>query len=268
MKTYFLIVLIVAVIWLAGSMISVIETVWENPFTWPFRLIKFLTSALTAKLRTVTNCHNGPSKARLKQPYKTMTRVHLETMNALLPFCKEKTRQVRTSSPVAAGSASQKILSVLRDESGDTDTIRAAINILHHAGVIGQVTKTAFDTAHSAYVNDEEIDSSSAQFPVGSVVVCIGGTRENKRVLNRGYLIVDQDGSRPVPLGLRGQAENGRRPFEAAHIRAATDAEISDTLTRLTAAQLKMLVCELSADEPFRSVLSGVIENNGAACRS
>ena len=138
------------------------------------------------------------------------------------------------------------------------------------AGWKGTGIASRVEAAITRYENGSDDDESgSGSYPVGSVVVVTGGEAVSraKRVLGKAYIVVGHDGNRPVPLGLRGQSEERRTPLNLSDIRPATDAELTAAVNSLNDAQTKMIVCELSEDEPWKSALEAVIRNNGGYCR-
>lgn len=204
-----------------------------------------------------------------------MTRTHEAVLGALTPFCKAQTALARQAPARPTTSPTwQSRLKAAMDEhpSWDTDECAAFLKIM---GVLfGQYVSGSAPSAFVEVARDitengiDELETTQAgvsAWPVGSVAVVVNGCSRHKRVLGRGYIIITA-GDRPTPLGLRGSSERNRPTFEPGDIRVASDAEIADTLTRLTAAQVKALVCDLSGREPFKAVLAGVINNPDNRC--
>jgi hypothetical protein len=192
---------------------------------------------------------------------KIMTRIHEAVMGALLPWSKQQTA-------AAKNAATQTRLT--SDQQAQVDWVRSqmenASDQAYVADTLRYVARNNPGLAHiTRALNDYGGQGATGVIPVGAVVVCIGGTSRNKRVMNRGYL-VKTAGESPVPLGLRGSSERRQTPFVPGEFRLATDAEISDTLARLTSAQVKSLVCDLSATQPWKDVLAGVISNPATGC--
>lgn len=210
------------------------------------------------------------------KPNRPMTRTHEALIGALLPFCKQQTVLARNGATNSANpttdATTTRVVAALQNHPGmDSEDAGHLLKILDalYPGGNSAVFKTLADSLiNNGWPDEESETANSGNWPVGSVAVVIAGTSRHKRVLNRGYIIVEA-GDRPTPLGLRGSGEHRRPSFEPGDIRAATDAEISDTLARLTSAQVKALVCDLSGRDPFKTVLAGVISNpeNRCGCR-
>lgn len=204
------------------------------------------------------------------------TQVQIQTAAALVPFCKAQTAQARSGAgrPVSnpTETALVKEIAELIDRSSDPDaTSQALLGMTLAAGWKGTGIHTRVKAAIDRYNNgdDDDTESGSGSYPVGSVVVVTGGEAVSraKRVLGKAYIVVGHDGERPVPLGLRGQSEERRTSLNLSDIRPATDAELTAAVNSLNDAQTKMIVCELSEDEPWKSALETVIRNNGGYCR-
>lgn len=239
---------------------------------------KFTTSRLTGWVETVKTVINGPSKAMLANNRKTYmrTQVQIQTAAALVPFCKEKTAQARSGAgaarpSVASDGGRQNNMVKALERSSDSDTTLQGAKMALHALGYGPEHDyvKALDAAWDRYESGDDEESGSGSYPVGSVVVVTGGEAVSraKRVLGKAYIVVGHDGDRPVPLGLRGQSEERRTPLNLSDIRPATDAELTAAVNSLNDAQTKMIVCELSEDEPWKSALETVIRNNGGYCR-
>ena len=192
-------------------------------------------------------------------------------MAALLPFCIEKTKSVREPSAVAAAVPvnADRIAAVRAVIYSELWARRVAGPVDNYTTELLRIIGAATGQDLSPAQVTTATSNGRTNYPAGSIVMVTGGNASHKRVVGKGYLIV-QAGAEPTPLGLR-QSDFSGRKFNAggrSDIRIATDAEVSATLAGLNDAQVKTLVCELSAQEPWRTVLADVIRNDGgASCR-
>lgn len=207
------------------------------------------------------------NKQKQRNERKRMTKTHQNLVAALLPFCLQKTKELREAiaNPATSGAEVKRLRDYIAGQRG---TLVGSNSMGYTKELVGLLAVVLGKPELNEAVNASR--NGGVSYPAGSVVVVVSGDTYHKRVVGKPYIVTSGSGdqTKPCPLGLRGdwnarKFNDGGRTGE---IKPATDAQVSECLANLKAPQIKTLVCVLSGYEPFKTALAEVITNPENDC--